>query len=446
LVREVLSVRQLASVSLILVLGLPTAAPAADDFDRPPISYRDRAPDNPVSRLQERLDAGAVRLEHDERLGYLPAVLQQLDVPVSSQALVFSKTSLQQRLIGPQNPRALYFNDEVYVGYVRGGEVVEVSVADPQLGTVFYTLAQDAHERPTMVRQTDDCLICHGGSQTSGVPGHVIRSVYADASGQPIFSAGSHRVDQTTPLIRRFGGWFVTGSHGPQQHLGNVTFRRRPDHDGVDDESGLNVKNVAERFGTDGYLSPHSDLVAQLVLAHQAAAHNAITKAGFAARSALHREAALNRELGEAPDHRWPSTTTVLDAAVDDLLECFLMADEPPLAAPVAGTSAFAAEFVTRGPAAPDGRSLRELDLERRLFRHPCSFLVYSPSFAALPPEVRTRFWDRLSGILAGSADDPRFAHLSPDDRAAIREILAATHPAAPPAWRAGPPAQAPAP
>ena len=424
-------------MSAVALLAAGTRpARAIDDFERPPISYSETAPDNAVSRLQARLDAKDTTLAHDGRLGYLPAVLEALGVPTSSQALVFSKTSLQQQRISPKNPRALYFNDDVYIGYVRGGDVVEVSVADAGLGTVFYTLDQRVAERPAFVRQTDDCLICHGGSQTAGVPGHVVRSVYVDGAGQPIFSAGSHRVDHTTPLIQRFGGWYVTGTHGDQQHLGNVTFRRRPDHDGVDDTSGLNRTDVAESFGAEGYLSPHSDLIALMVLAHQAFAHNAITRAGFDARSALHREAALNRELGESADHRWPSTTTVLDAAAASLVECLLLCDEPPLTAPIGGTTEFAREFAGRGSRTSDGRSLRDLDLRCRLFRHPCSFLIYSGSFAALPPELRERVWTRFDAVLSGRDASGRFAHLSAVDREAIRDILAATHGEAPAAWR----------
>jgi hypothetical protein len=409
-------------------------ARALDDYERPPISYSESTPDNDVSRLQARLDAGDVTLTHDDRFGYLPAVLARLDVPVSSQTLVFSKTSLQQRWISPRSPRAVYFNDDVYVGFVRGGEVMEVSVADPALGTVFYTLDQEAAERPRFVRRTDDCLLCHGGSQTGGVPGHVVRSVYTDASGQPILAAGSHRVDPTTPFVHRFGGWYVTGTHGAEEHLGNVTFRTRPDHDGVDDTSGLNLTDLGSRIETRDYLAPHSDLVALMVLIHQAAAHNAITRTGFDVRLALHREAALNRETGAAPGHRWPSTDTVLDAAAEALVERFLGCEEPPLAAPIGGTSSFATEFAAHGPAAADGRSLRALDLKTRLFRYPCSYLIESESFAALPGELRGRFWRRMDGVLAGGGGEA-FAHLSADDRRGIRDILAATHPEAA-AWR----------
>ena len=408
---------------------------AEDDFERPPIAYSASTPDNPVEQLQRRLEAGEATLERDGRSGYLKSVLDALRVPVSSQTLVFSKTSLQQQRIRPGNPRALYFNDDVYIGYVRSGDVVEVSVADPKLGAVFYTLDQSPAERPRFVRHTDDCLICHGGSQTRGVPGHVIRSVYPDAAGQPLFSAGSYRVDHTTPLEQRWGGWYVTGRHGDTPHLGNVSYRSRPAGDTPDDTSGLNVEDVSKRFGAEGYLAPHSDLVALTVLAHQAHGHNVLTRASFDARAALHREAALNRELGEPEGHRWPSTDTVLDAAATSLVECFLMCDEAKLRAPIAGTSDFAAEFSASGPKDARGRSLRDLDLETRLFKHPCSFLIYTESFDALPDEVRARFWSRMDAVLSGRDQTGKFAHLSADDRSAVRDILAATKPGAPAAW-----------
>jgi hypothetical protein len=420
---------------VVAVTACGWVAVAADEFDRPPIAYETSTPHNPVERLQARLDAGTARLEHDERCGYLPAVLDALGVPRSSQALVFSKTSLQQQKIGPRNPRALYFNDDVYVGYVRTGDVVELSVADPALGTVFYTLDQQAVERPRFVRQTEDCLLCHGGSQTRGVPGHIMRSVYPDPRGQPIFSAGSHRVDHTTPFADRWGGWYVTGSHGSATHLGNLTYRQRPAGAAPDDTSGLNMTSVADRFHESGYLAPHSDLVALMVLAHQGNAHNVITRASFDVRTALHREAALNRDLGEPEGHRWPSTDTVLDSAAAALVECFLFCDEPRLEAPLAGTSEFAAEFAAAGPRDPQGRSLRQFDLATRLFRHPCSFLIHTASFDALPQELRARFWARMDAALSDTAPSGRFGHLSAADRDAIRGILAATKPEAAATW-----------
>lgn len=409
------------------------AAPllAVDSFEQPPISYSESQPSNAISELNDRLGSGAAMLVFDQSVGYLRSVLDLLRVPISSQTLVFSKTSLQQRHITPRNPRAIYFNDEVYVGFVRGGDVLEISVADPQLGTVFYTLDQAIRERPTFVRQTNDCLICHGGSQTRGVPGHIVRSVYADRSGQPIFSAGSHRVDDTTPLADRWGGWYVSGRHGDATHLGNVTYRKRPEERDERDTTGLNQSDVGHRFESSGYLSPHSDLVALSVLAHQTAAHTILAKASFEARMALHREAALNRELGEPADHRWPSTNTILDSAATSLIDCFLFSGTPALPAPIEGTTSFAEEFSQLGPTDGPGRSLRNLDLTNRLFRHPCSFLIYSKSFDSLPEEVRRRFWEKMKAVLQGKDTSGKYLHLSPAERSAICDILVATKPEA---------------
>jgi len=429
-----------ALAALAAAALLPVAALAVDEFEQAPIGYSAGTPDNPVSRLQARLDRGDAHLAWEERTGWLTSVLAALDIPVSSQTLVFSKTSLQQARIGPRNPRALYFNDDVYVGYVRGGEVMEVSVADPDLGTVFYTLEQAPAETPRFTRRTEDCLLCHGGSQTRGVPGHLVRSVYPAAGGQPIFSAGSHRVDDSTPLADRWGGWYVTGRHGEQRHLGNVTYTARP-RDAADlDPAGQNVTDLAGRFSPGGYPAATSDLVALSVLAHQAAAHNVLTRASFDVRAALHREAALNRDLGEPPGHRWPSTDTVLDSAAAALVDCFLFRHEAPLAGTIEGTTPFAAEFAADAPRDAAGRSLKELDLSRRLLRHPCSHLVHSASFASLPAELRGRFWQRMEEALADGAPAEGFAHLSADDRRAIRGILAATVPGAPDAWRADAP------
>ena len=422
------------ALSVTFALSMSFAA-AEDDFELAPILYSASTPDNPISRLQTRLDSGETRLAWDDSAGWLGSVLGALEVPTSSQTLVFSKTSLQQTRISPRNPRALYFNDDVYVGYVRTGEVVEVSVADPALGTVFYSMEQVPGERPRFERRTEDCLLCHGGSQTRGVPGHIVRSVYPSPSGQPIFSAGSHRVDDSTALADRWGGWYVTGRHGAQRHLGNVTYPDRPATAADADPSGLNVTDLGDRFGPKGYLTDQSDLVALSVLAHQAAAHNALTRASFDVRAALHREAALNRDLEQAPDYRWPSTNTVLDGAAKALVECFLFCDEAPLTGPIEGTTTFATDFAARGPTDAAGRSLRQFDLERRLFRHPCSFLVYSGSFDALPAELRARFWARIGDVLTAADPGPRFHHLSTEDRQAIRAILVATKPDAVAHW-----------
>ena len=410
------------------VFGLAPAA-RATDFERDPVNYSASTPDNPVSRLQKRLDAGEVKLTYDERVGYLRSVLEQLGVPVSSQMLVFSKTSLQRERIRPATPRALYFNDDVYIGFCQGGTVVELSVVDPKLGAVFYTLDQEATDRPKFTRQTDTCLICHGSSQTQGVPGHVVRSVYADGEGFPILSSGSYRTDQTSPLKQRWGGWYVTGKSGPQRHLGNLVLRGRQAPEYVDNSAGVNVTDLGRLVKVDPYLAPTSDLVALMVLEHQADMHNLITRANFLTRAALHEEAEINKALGRPADYRSDSTLSRIRSAGEPLVKYLLFSDEAKLEHKLEGVSAFAREFTARGPRDDKGRSLRDLDLQTRMFKYPCSYLIYSEPFDTLPAPVKDYVYRRLGEVLTGKDATPAFAHLTAADRPAVLEILRATKP-----------------
>lgn len=409
---------------------------AADENERPPIEYSRSTPDNCVSKLQSRLESGESQLKYTDGQGYLPALLEALEVPVESQLLVFSKTSLQRHRISPRTPRAIYFNDDVYVGYCQSGDVLEVSAVDPQLGAVFYTLEQKPADRPTLQRQTENCLICHSSSRTESVPGHLVRSLFVDAGGQPLLSAGSYSVDHSTPLAQRWGGWYVTGKHGSQTHLGNLIVRGHDVRQDVDNTQGQNVTQLADRLAVEKYLTPHSDLIALMVLEHQTLVHNRLTKANFAARQALHYETEVNRSFGEPEGNRLESTTRRIESAGNDLVEALLLVDEAKLTAALQGTSDYAKRFSRQGPRDGRGRSLRDLDLQRRLFKYPCSYLIYSTAFDGLPREMRDYVWQRLWDVLA-HPNDAKFKHLSPEDRRAIIEILRATKPGLPEYWTA---------
>ncbi len=412
---------------VVLVLWHACVAAGQDEFERPPISYSTATPDNCVSDLQARLDAGEFRLTYDARHGYLLDLLRGLQVPVDSQVLVFSKTSFQIRRISPRTPRAIYFNDDVYVGYCQSGDVIEVSVADPLLGAVFYTVDQDPGERPRFVRRVDDCLVCHSSSRTGGVPGHLVRSLYVDVTGSPILSSGSRIVDHTTPFSQRWGGWYVTGTHGRQTHLGNLIISGRRLTEPVDNSAGQNLTRLDTYIDVDRYLTPHSDLVALMVLEHQTLVHNRITKASYATRQALAYEEMMNRVLENPPGTRLESTTRRIQSAGDKLVEALLFVGEAPLTEPVRGTSGFAQRFAQAGPHDSKGRSLRDLDLRRRLLRYPCSYLIYSDAFERLPSQMHDYVWKRLGEILSGGDTSDKFAHLSAADRRAIREILSET-------------------
>lgn len=408
----------------------------AQDFEHEPINYITAATDNSVSQLQIRLNDGKAQLQYDERVGYLKAVLESLQVPVSSQTLVFSKTSLQRHKISPRTPRALYFSDDVYVGFCQGGDVVELSAVDPQLGAVFYTLDQEQSDAPRFTRQIDNCLLCHGSSHTRGVPGHFIRSVYVDGVGFPVLAMGTHRIDHTSPISKRWGGWYVTGTHGDQPHLGNLIVNGKHEREPVENAAGQNVTDLTSRFKTSAYLSPHSDLVALMVLEHQTEAHNLLTRANFQTREALYSEARLNKELGEPDGNRWDSTNTRIRSSCEALVKYLLFCDEAPLTGSLQGTTAFAKEFAERGLRDSQGRSLRDFNLQTRLFKYPCSYLIYSRSFDGLPAEAQNLVYRRLWEVLSGTDRGKSFAHLSEGDRTAIREILIATKPGLPDYWK----------
>ncbi len=418
-----------------VVLSQPLGL-SADDFDREPINYTTSQPRDCISRLQQRLDKAETTLQYTEQSGYLQSVLSELQVSTTSQMLVFSKTSLQRHCICPETPRAVYFNDDVYVGFCREGEVLEISAVDPQLGMVFYTLEQRKDGQPKFLRQTDSCLLCHGSSQSQGVPGNLVRSVYPDAGGFPILSSGSFRIDQTSPIEKRWGGWYVTGTHGTHKHLGNLIIHGKKEPEEIDNSRGHNVTDLSPLIDLKPYLTPHSDIVALMVLEHQAMAHNLIIQANFSTRQALHYEAMLNRELKEPAGHRWSSTLSRIRSVGEPLVKYLLFSGEARLQSPIKGTAGFADQFTRQGPRDPQGRSLRDFDLQTRLFKYPCSYLIYSPAFDALPTDVRDYTLQRMWDVLSGKDSSPEFAHLSSADRTAIREILIATKPTLPPYWK----------
>ena len=424
-------------VAVTVVCLLVTAAPARGQsaFEQDPVNYNTATPTDPVARLQADLDAGRAKLEHDDRHGYLAALLRRLNIPASSQTLVFSKTSFQRDLIAPETPRAIYFDDDTYVGWVRHGGAIEVASTDPVLGTVFYTLDQRPTAAPRLVRQTDSCIQCHGSTMTDNVPGLLVRSVHTDPTGLPVLTAGTALTTQASPLEERWGGWYVTGTHGDRRHKGNVLTKHRDDDGPLDLEAGANLTDLAGRFDPAAYLAGgHSDLVAHLLLAHQAEAHNLITKANFQTRLAVRDSRAINDALGTPPTtpELTESARRRIHNAGERLLKYLLFCDEELLADRMTGTSTFAADFAARGPRDSKGRSLRDLDLRKRMFRYPLSYLIYSPAIDALPGPVKDHFYRRLFEVLSGQDKAAEFRHLSTADRKAILEILGETKPGLP--------------
>ena len=424
-----LSLKSAAVVFATLVLTLVSAPRArADDFqgathlmpfDEDTINYSKTTAHGSIPSLQEKIDRGQIALKFDAKFGYLPAILAALSVPKNSQGLVFSKTSFQRERIDPRHPRAIYFNDDSYVGYVPGSPLLEFSMADPKLGAVFYTLEQTETAKPRFTRN-DQCLECHASAKTMGVPGHLLRSFGTDDIGVVDLNTGVSLVTHRTPLAERWGGWYVTGKHGRQTHRGNLVGKPAYAKQETTPNFLGNLTDLSRLFDTTEYFQSSSDIVALLVLEHQYHLHNFLTRVNYEATISLQQYGHLN----------------YLKSKVEGLVRYLLFVEEAPLTAAITGNTDFAKNFTARGPKDRQGRSLREFDLHTRLFKYPCSYLIYSDAFEQLPPAARDKVYARLYQVLSGKDSTPEFQKIPFATKQAILQILLDTKKNLPPEWK----------
>ena len=390
----------------------------APSLDHPAIgyfNYLEHPAHDPVANLERDLEQGKAQLQFDRTQGYLPSILQALHVPIESQMVVFSKTSLQVQHIQPDNPRTIFFNDSVAVAWVHGG-FIELAALDPQQGFIFYTLEQRSLPRPLLGRR-DDCLSCHRSDITFGVPGGIVRSFYTMPDGNPKLILGGFTTDDRSPFPERWGGWYVTGNMEDASDMGNAMVTDEDHPDSMITPQTLHLSSLRAKFDTNAYLSPYSDIVALLVFDHQMHMDNLITRVGWEVRCALYDKMPA------------PEFAALLRESANEFVDYLLFVDEAPLPGPVHGTSGYAAKFASEGPFDSRGRSLRQFDLRTRLMRYPCSYMIYSKAFDSMPAQAKAAIYQRMWQILSGQKKDHRYSHLSPTDREAIIEILRATKP-----------------
>lgn len=400
--------------ALLATLDAQRAGSFRGSFDDPAIKYSTAPLNNVVEDANRRIQAGAVPLTYDGRAGFLRSALEALQIPIDSQLLVFTGDSLQGKLINEQNPRAIYFNDRATLAWVRDGQFIEVAAHDESAGVVFYTLEQrggPTYRAPQFMRGAN-CTGCHSSGDTLGVPGLLMFST--TQFGPSMGSGLPRRVDHTEWLARRFGGWFVTGSAGSTPHMGN-------DVPALKGRSERTIASVAGLFDPDGYPAATSDIVAHLVYAHQAGMTNLLTRANYEARAA---DPLLHPPFTSTPeeDNR---VASMMQGVASETVDYLLFIDETKLTHQIRGTSGFAERFSAGAPRDRKGRSLYELDLNRRLMKYPCSFLIYSPAFDALPRGAKEPIYRRMWDVLSGQERGERYVSaLSLGDRQAIVEIL----------------------
>ena len=377
------------------------------DWDQPPHSYFQRTPSDRFTQLKARLESGELALDRSHEKAFLLSLLALLEIPASSQMLVFSTTSLQLSLISPSNPRALYFNEDVYVGFIPGGRIEIVSL-DPELGGIFYILDIPKSAGPLRIDRSARCMNCHAGDDTRHVPGLTLKSVIPGSAGGSLDSFRREQTGHDIPLTDRFGGWYVTGAGSFTNHWGNLVgdltagvLTRIPVHPG-------------ERFSFARYPVATSDLLPQLLHEHQAGFVNRVVEAGYRARTHLHTD-----RDGLTAEHR-----EELDQQARLIVRYLLFADEVPL--PVGGVAeadTFKTDFL-RTRRAVEGLSLKDLDLKTRLFRYRCSYMIYSPVFTGLPSAMKERVLGQLDRALDPDRTDGEYAYLPAEEKQAIRRIL----------------------
>ncbi len=387
-----------------------------DLWDLPPLRYSDTASTDRLARLAQDWQSGKKQLEGKTEVARVKEILAALQVPEGSQILVFSKTSKQNNLINPRNPRALYFSPDCYCGYVPGG-MMEVIIHDRRLGPVFYLIDLGQERKaPSVERDTSDCLSCHGTGRTENAPGVLVRSVFPDENGNPLLSFGSGLVMHDTPIEERWGGYYVTGAIS-LPHLGNRTYVEA--RQAQAERSQWN--SVSGKIDVSKYPCATSDIVALMVLEHQCQAHNLLT----AAKMNYERARFLSLSIDPDGDPEQGSAGRVADQAAQRIVDWFLFTGEADMGADgVSGSEIFQQQFAAAIPRTSHGDSLADFQLNSRLFKNRCSYMIYSEAFVALPDMIKKRVITRLENILesADGADD--YAQIKLSERRRIAKIL----------------------
>jgi hypothetical protein len=359
------------------------------------------------ARFNADVGAGRTSLNAENELELLRSLLRALDIPISSQMLVTSATSFQKTIISPRRPRALYFNDDTYVGFVPGGRIEVISI-DPARGPMFYIFGRPAAGKIPRIRRSDECLTCHATPEMKEIPQLIVESVVPGITGggEKAFRRGLS--GHSVPLDQRFGGWLVTDTPDLPRHQGNFLIEWTA--------HGMKEKpmHAGELFDLGRYPVPTSDLLPQLLHEHQVGFINRVFDATYRTRVLLHEHA------GQV-ETAYPE----LESLARGLVRYLLFADEVPLPPEgVAGSEPFKAEFLAKRCIASNGHSLRDFDLRTRLMRYRCSYMIESPAFSGLPPHLKRLVDLELNRALDPASQAQDYSYLPAAEKATIRDIL----------------------
>ena len=405
---------RLITLILLAVTGFETSgAPEWAELTRPEHNYWERPLNDRFSQLKEELESGRLPLDYSGELAFLKSLLKALEIPESSQLMLFSTTSLQLRLINPGNPRAIYFNEDLYIGYIPGGRI-EVVAMNPELGGVFYIFDIPRGGNRVNVERATRCMNCHASEDTMHVPSLLVKSVVPGPNSGSLKAFRIGESGHAIPFAERFGGWHVTGADAGLEHQGNATGRY------VKGKIVTSANPPGYRFRWNRYPVRTSDILPHLLLEHQTGFANRVLKAGYKARSFL-KEGEGKLTAAHAGE---------MAGEVEEVVRYLLFVDEVSLpSGGLEGDVAFKRAFGGNRRPTADGLSLKDFDLRTRLFRHRCSYMIYTPVFQGLPTEIKRRIYARLDAVLGAEVAVPGYEKLPLEERQTIRRILSETLP-----------------
>lgn len=404
---------------------------AFNDFRQHPHNYDTNPKRDDMSRLIARAEAGDYRFGTESGLGFLRELLADLDVPESSQILVFSKTSLQRDLIDPANPRALYFNEDTHVAWMPGGKV-EIISFDADSGGRFYIETPPENDTGEITFASPGrCFGCHGGAATNFLPGPLANSNLTTRTGRRVGRVRSHdRISHAVPFSERWGGYYVTGAPITLEHLGN-TFAERAGGD-VRLEKALadgTLDSLEGTVDTESFPRGDSHILPLMVFDHQIEAHNLIVEARHRDRQYAHEEETFENGVTA-------KTRRDTEAFFDRFVRYLVFADEVSLSGhEFLASEDFREDFRANRRVGENGHSLKDFNLEDRLFENRLSYMIQSSSFLKAPRRMKNRVYDRLREILVEPDPPEGFDHFEDGERERIVSILRETQPDLPAEW-----------
>ncbi|MBT3668082.1 MAG: hypothetical protein HN548_11450 [Opitutae bacterium] len=401
------------SVSIIIILKYVYGTKdALINFRDPVHSYQNKPPQDPFSKFFKNLENGNITLNFNSEKEYLLSLFKELEISPYSQLLVYSTTSLQLSRISPSNPRAIYFGDDIYLGYVPGGQI-EIIGIDPELGAIPYIFnipRKNDLKHPSIYR-SKRCMNCHASQETKGAPGLLLSSVIPGPGGGSIDAFRRGEFGHAVSYEKRFGGWHITGMNPFTNSWAN--------HTGIMQDGEIKKINnpPGKYFSWDKYPIGQSDALPHLVLEHQVGFTNLCISISYKFREI--------KSLDEQPKSE--EYKEIIENETNSLLFYVLFKNEAKLPRnKMRIDSPFAKDFKNSVKPTNQAMLLREFDLEDRIFQLRCSYMIFSNSFEGLPVQIKNQFLKKLRYILSCERKNlpKEYSYLDCEERHKINSIL----------------------